>query len=678
MALVEDSPSAERRKSLKQADAANQLRVLGSCPISKYINIADRLIDRFHFAVDGRRLDEAYVFGLRFANLCLSSLPQHPEWKQHSNSKARKRLTSQVGDVLGMMDVIKQRMDAEELLKIKEKMMLKEQEEAREKEMEQLRKHQLDEQHNREQRIRDALEEERAKYLAEQRSQRQDKTKQTTCTATKKTKASKKEDVEKSAMAKLQAMQSLMLSKEKHPRKGEETSTNSKKNKKNSQNRKIKAKEDKIPIPKNVYQGRKEKLALKSKNEQPTLSSPCPTQPSKTKDGTPALLSFSASKKEKTVMNNTSRSVTQRDARDQSLERKSSLEENSTKKPMLATAVKNGGNKIKTKKNELEINTMLLTQNKKNEFDPPAATISTKGSTESKRKYPASTIGTSSEKKKNETKPIPTRGATISMEKSPKIKPKSYIKSKLEAAKSTMSTMSPSILIPSTSTALTKSAPGNTTLNHDTQQNHTTTAHISLQHTPRNRKEKAIIDKLQRTISVQEDRIAEIEERQIPSLLHAAKTFLKENNKKEALKCLAHKKRLERQLDTTKAAVFNMETQMFMLESAIEDRYVKKALDEAATAIAGFQQNMSDSKSVVLDTMNMNESLPELDIGDFTDEELMEELQEWLSPEDKRKAQADIDSNDDDTLLLSMPTFLPTAPTTAPLVDRILEVVTSE
>merc|ERR1712157_316457 len=114
--------------------------------------------------------------------------------------------------------------------------------------------------------------------------------------------------------------------------------------------------------------------------------------------------------------------------------------------------------------------------------------------------------------------------------------------------------------------------------------------------------------------------------------------------------CLAHKKRLERQVDTTKAAVFNMETQMFMLESAIEDRYVKKALDEAATAMAGFQQNMSDS-------------LPELDIGDFTDEELMEELQEWLSPEDKRKAQAEKDSNDDDISLLSMPTFLPNAPT---------------
>merc|ERR1712025_1287522 len=99
------------------------------------------------------------------------------------------------------------------------------------------------------------------------------------------------------------------------------------------------------------------------------------------------------------------------------------------------------------------------------------------------------------------------------------------------------------------------------------------------------------------------------------------------------------------------------------------------ALDEAATAIAGFQQNMSDSKAVVLDTMNMSESLPELDVGDFTDEELMEELQDWLSPEDKRRAQENRDSNDDDISLLSVPTFLPTAPATTPSVDRTLNIL---
>ena len=113
MSVAEDSPSAERRKALKEADAANELRVLDSCPLSKYIDIAGRLLDHFQDAVDGRRLDEAYVFGLRFANLCLSSLPQHPEWRSDTSKKSTKRLTSQVRDVLCMMDVIKQRMDAD-------------------------------------------------------------------------------------------------------------------------------------------------------------------------------------------------------------------------------------------------------------------------------------------------------------------------------------------------------------------------------------------------------------------------------------------------------------------------------------------------------------------------------------------------------------------------------------
>jgi hypothetical protein len=178
MSVVEDSPSAERRKALKEADAANQLRVLESCPLSKYIDIADRLLDHFQDAVDGRRFDEAYVFGLRFANLCLSSLPQHPEWKHDAISKGRKRLTSQVGDVLCMMDVIKQRMDAEELMKAKAEIIAKEEEDARKTEAEDRRKHELDEARTREQKIRDALEEERAQFLAEQRSQRKKEMKQ--------------------------------------------------------------------------------------------------------------------------------------------------------------------------------------------------------------------------------------------------------------------------------------------------------------------------------------------------------------------------------------------------------------------------------------------------------------------------------------------------------------------
>jgi len=297
MSVGEDSPSASRRKALKEADAANQLRVLESCPLSKYMDIADRLLDRFQDAVDGRRLDEAYVFGLRFANMCLSSLPQHPEWKQASSSKDRKRVTSQVGDVLCMMDVIKQRMDAEELAKIKAQILAKEAEEARQKEIEDRRKHQLDEERQREQKIMNALEQERAQFLAEQQAQREEEIKKKllakkklptakkkeTTEKKKKESTAKKEEIEKSAMAKLQALQARMSSTDEHEAAGKVTAATSKKNSGKSKIVKTKAKEGK------QKNGEKKKANHKSKEEKATLPSPSPPQPSEIKDDATTL-----------------------------------------------------------------------------------------------------------------------------------------------------------------------------------------------------------------------------------------------------------------------------------------------------------------------------------------------------------------------------------------------------
>jgi len=196
-----------RRKALKEADSAHQIRILESCQLSKYVDIADRLLERFQDAVDGRRLDEAYVFGLRFANLCLSGLPQHSDWTRDATSKGRKRLTSQVGDVLCMMDVIKQRMDAEELMKIKAEMIAEEEEERQKKEEEDRRQHVLDEARRREQEKRDALERERTKFLAEQRSQEKIHKEKKQTADKKKDKEKKKKEIEQSAMAKLMALQ---------------------------------------------------------------------------------------------------------------------------------------------------------------------------------------------------------------------------------------------------------------------------------------------------------------------------------------------------------------------------------------------------------------------------------------------------------------------------------------
>jgi hypothetical protein len=174
------------------------------------------------------------------------------------------------------------------------------------------------------------------------------------------------------------------------------------------------------------------------------------------------------------------------------------------------------------------------------------------------------------------------------------------------------------------------------------------------------RKEQATIDLLQRNIEEQERRLEKIENETIPSLHLAAKAFLKEKNKAEALKCVAHKKRLENEVDVIKSAIFNMETQMFKLENAMEDRYVKKALEEAASALSGLQQSIGDPTATTMDLTRMNEALPSMDVIDESDEELMEELNEWLTPEERQKTK--VSAQEEDVSILSLPTIPSTNP----------------
>lgn len=189
---------------------------------------------------------------------------------------------------------------------------------------------------------------------------------------------------------------------------------------------------------------------------------------------------------------------------------------------------------------------------------------------------------------------------------------------------------------------------------------------------PLSSKEQRTIDLLQQNIASQERRLEEIEETQIPYLLSTAKTHLKENQKKEALKCVAHKRRLEQQVDVIKASIFNMETQMFMLENAMEDRLVKRALDEAASAISGLQQAVGDPNATTIDLTTMNISLP-IDNIDETDEELMEELEDWVTPEGKRRrSKQDVEDN---LSILSLPSVPSATPLPGGSVQQILKAV---
>merc|ERR1712194_505935 len=117
---VNSSPSFARRRALQEVDdssANQQLRVVDCYPLSKYLAIADKLFGYFEEAFDSVRLDDAYVYGMRFAELAITNLPQHQDWATTSaaaGSAEDQLVKSQIVKVLSRLEIIKRRMDEEE------------------------------------------------------------------------------------------------------------------------------------------------------------------------------------------------------------------------------------------------------------------------------------------------------------------------------------------------------------------------------------------------------------------------------------------------------------------------------------------------------------------------------------------------------------------------------------
>ncbi len=124
------SPSFTRRKALREADEANQTRVIDSYPLSKYFIIAQRLFTYFQQSFEQLNLDAAYVYGMRFAHLGLTTLPNHREWTIVGR-ETKENLRIQVAEVLSRLETIKRRMDEEETAKLRAKLLAQAEEEAR-------------------------------------------------------------------------------------------------------------------------------------------------------------------------------------------------------------------------------------------------------------------------------------------------------------------------------------------------------------------------------------------------------------------------------------------------------------------------------------------------------------------------------------------------------------------
>jgi hypothetical protein len=114
------SSSAARRKALRQADSKiNVFKVMETIPVDKYYSLIDNLLVAFDKAMDERRLDEAYIYGIRFASFCVESLPKHANYNFPEYKRLQLRNARQVDRVLKGLENVTARMDAEELAKKK-------------------------------------------------------------------------------------------------------------------------------------------------------------------------------------------------------------------------------------------------------------------------------------------------------------------------------------------------------------------------------------------------------------------------------------------------------------------------------------------------------------------------------------------------------------------------------
>jgi hypothetical protein len=166
--------------------------------------------------------------------------------------------------------------------------------------------------------------------------------------------------------------------------------------------------------------------------------------------------------------------------------------------------------------------------------------------------------------------------------------------------------------------------------------------------------EEKTLEQLERTIESQEARLEQISTVQIPTLLRQAKRHLREGNRKAALSCVRKKRKLEQMMDISKGAIFHLETQIFQIENAMEDRQVYEALQAASKAMEGLHKTVGvDAETLQEDltslaTVSAGSSVVDVDVDE---EELLKELEQWTTPQKKKRLEVE----EDDISILSLP-----------------------
>jgi hypothetical protein len=112
-------PSDERRATLKELVNSKIPHLSNLTPIQRYYALSIRILKNFYIAMGKNKLDEAYIFGLRFAQFSTQVLPTHDYYKvsQREYIQLRKENKNDLTKVIDELENVVELMDLEELEK---------------------------------------------------------------------------------------------------------------------------------------------------------------------------------------------------------------------------------------------------------------------------------------------------------------------------------------------------------------------------------------------------------------------------------------------------------------------------------------------------------------------------------------------------------------------------------
>ena len=107
-----DRPSSLRRQKLRDGDAIPTVSSL--FPLERYYDASEKVLASFEVAFEKKRLDEAYVYGMRYCTFCVKGIAKHDYYRASKFDKLRNLTNDRVTKVLTKLEQVADWMDEEE------------------------------------------------------------------------------------------------------------------------------------------------------------------------------------------------------------------------------------------------------------------------------------------------------------------------------------------------------------------------------------------------------------------------------------------------------------------------------------------------------------------------------------------------------------------------------------